>query len=296
MARAGARARVVCRLALAKKTEFVKVVKIMDSHIFEYYRPSTDESPGGHFNDVIPLHDNPHIGWSEVHEIAPKLGKGWFELSRLSSKDRIDFTMQFWMSKLADQPTIMPFLEKFFASIDDICIFLVQKQYDDPYQAHMVYSLRDEKGFFRGMEPATDNEINQMKKNFPEVMFPKDYLAFLQIHNGFSKATDTGIFRAQEMKHAYEQFNKIVSSKESILQCGERTVDPAELIPFYESFGQPFFQCFWTAWYPEDEMGNVYYSSAANTISCLASKDLSAENMVFTTFSEWLMFYLESVE
>ena len=58
----------------------------------------------------------------------------------------------------------------------------------------------------------------------------------------------------------------------------------------------PFFQCFWLEWYPEDEMGNVYYSGVANTISDLAAKATSAENMAFPTFTDWLMFYLETIE
>jgi hypothetical protein len=72
-------------------------------------------------------------------------------------------------------------------------------------------------------------------------------------------------------------------------------VDPKTLIPFYESFGMPFFQCFWTEWYPEEEMGNVYYSGVSKKILVAEDERPSEENMAFPTFLDWLMFYLERV-
>lgn len=268
----------------------------MNGHIFEYYKETSDPSFSGHFHQVIALHENKDLSWEALKEKDLKLSKGWFELSKLSSKDRVDFTMQFWISKFLDHPTLISFLEKFFAEIDDIYIFVLQKKIEDPYETHMIYSLKGDKGFFKGYLPATDDELNQLKTAFPDITFPKDYLSFLQIHNGFSKATDTGIFKSNEMPNAYRQFIKWVTTKDTLLICHEKTVDPAELIPFYESFGQPFFQCFWNAWYPENEMGNVYYSSATNTISYGPNFTPDAENMAFATFSDWLAFYLESLE
>jgi hypothetical protein len=72
-------------------------------------------------------------------------------------------------------------------------------------------------------------------------------------------------------------------------------VNPKSVIPFYESFGIPFYQCFWGEWYPQQEMGNVYFSHTTKTISDVGGTDSSAESMAFQTFVEWLMFYLERV-
>ena len=71
-------------------------------------------------------------------------------------------------------------------------IFLVQRKFDDPFEPHMVYGLNDDKGFFRGYAPAKDENINRLKAAFPDVVFPEDYLAFLQIHNGSQKQLTQG--------------------------------------------------------------------------------------------------------
>jgi hypothetical protein len=77
----------------------------------------------------------------------------------------------------------------------------------------------------------------------------------------------------------------------AIMQQGH----PKSLIPFYESFGQPFFQCFWGDWYPDQEMGNVYYSNATKKILVSNKKDDCLETMAFETFTDWLVFYLEKL-
>ena len=78
------------------------------------------------------------------------------------------------------------------------------------------------------------------------------------------------------MRETYERFQGIVTHAENSVSCGDKLIDPKGLIPFYESFGLPFFQCFWTEWHPAEEMGNVYYSSATNSISLLESNELQS--------------------
>lgn len=269
---------------------------MMDSHVREYYCTSSDERPNEHFHRVIALHEKSEKTYEELHELVPDLQKGWFELSQLPIQDRVDFTKEFWISKLPFNPRFAPFIDNFFQQIEDIGIFLVQHKFADPFEVHMIYCLKNKKGFFKGLPPASDQKITELNLDFPGIVFPNDYVAFLQIHNGFSKTTDTGIFKSDQMKLAQERLIKMITAKDSLLQTGKQSIDPKELIPFYESFGLPFYQCFWTSWYPEDEMGNVYYSSTTNQISCLASKTVSTENMAFATFSDWLMFYLETFD
>lgn len=127
-------------------------------------------------------------------------------------------------------------------------------------------------------------------------MLPPDYLAFLQIHDGFAKLNDTGIFRSSMMRYAYEQFQQMLSEEEEITTSLGKPVNPVTLIPFYQSYEQPFFQCFWGEWYPEQEMGNVYYSGAAKTIFTCVNPSDCIETMAFETFSDWLIFYLEKIE
>jgi hypothetical protein len=269
----------------------------MDLHAIEYYSAYSEKAPHGHFHRVIPLHDDPYMDWEEACEIAPRLCKGWYELARLPVQDRIEFIRDFWLAKLPYCPHFDEFLTKFFTSVDDVGVFLTQQKYEDPFQPHLVYSLSENSGFFHGETPATDEEIINLQKDFHNYILPPDYLAFLQIHNGFAKLTDTGIIPSSKMKEGYKMFQKIISEgQEPLTTTSGSTVNPLSLIPFYESFGMPFFQCFWGDWYPDQEMGNVYYSVASRKISICKRKKECDETLAFQNFTDWLVFYLEKID
>ncbi len=271
----------------------------MDQHIKEFYSHFSNDTPHGHFHKVISVDKDLHLDWENVKQKVPDLCRGWYELSQLSPKDRIDFTQDFWLSKLPFRPNLQESINKFFALLDDILVFLVQNKFDDPFEAHLVYSLKEDKGFFSGGSPASDENIVQLQAQFPEYIFPEDYTAFLQIHNGFFKTTDsTGIIKSSQMYTTYSTFQKqfVEQPKEGLLTTGGMVVDdPHSLIPFYESFGMPFYQCFWGEWYPENEMGNVYFSGQSKTISDIRGEP-GPESMAFVTFLDWLMFYLEIMD
>lgn len=269
----------------------------MDYHIKEYYRQFSDETPGGNFHSVIALHEAPDISWKSIHKQIPDLCRGWYELAQLPTKDRLEFTRDFWSSQLPYRAKMDAFLDRFFASLDDIGIFITQKKFEDPYFAHMVYSLKDNGGFYRGNPPIQEKARNALQKYFSSYMLPEDYWAFLQMHDGFCKTTDcTGVIASGEMATTYERLQEFLTSQEPVTTSKGSIVDPKTLIPFYESFGMPFFQCFWAEWYPEQEMGNVYYSGEARSISDVFGGVIGPDIMAFTTFTDWLMFYLERIE
>jgi hypothetical protein len=267
----------------------------MDIHALEYFQQYSGKSEKGHFHHVISLQNHPNKSWSDLSKMAPTLSRGWFELSHLPTVDRIEFTREFWLSKLPYHPKLSQGLSQFFSSLDDIGVFLTQKTYDDTFQPHLVYSLAHNGGFFQGHVPANEEKINVLKKAFPSTLFPNDYLAFLQIHNGFCKCFDTGLMAVEQMANSYQQFQKMLDAKEPVITTQGRIVNIKSLMPFYESFGMPFFQCFWEEWYTGQEMGNVYYSGEANTISDYAGVVDGSETMAFETFTDWLLFYLEKV-
>jgi len=269
----------------------------MNHHVKDYYCQYSDGSSKGRFHKVIPLNESPDIDWTEVYRLVPDMGRGWFELSHLSQQDRIDFNRDFWISKLPYHPKMQEFLTHFFDSLDNIVVFLVQKKFDDPYEAHLVYSLKDNEGFYKGQPGISEEGMVKLQSEFSDVIFPQDYIAFLQIHNGFCKTVDcTGITRSTRMRENYKRFQEpLTDSEVSVIGVKDRIVNPKSLIPFYESFGMPFYQCFWGEWYPENEMGNVYFSSSTKTISDVKAKDPGSEMMAFPTFLDWLMFYLETV-
>ncbi|MEI8366127.1 MAG: SMI1/KNR4 family protein [Parachlamydiaceae bacterium] len=266
----------------------------MDHHLKEFYRQSSDGAPRSSFHSVIPLHKTPNITWEEIKAKAPDLSRGWFELSHLNANDRIEFSRDFWLTKLPYSPLLDESLSRFFGSLDDIGIFVTQKKFEDPYETHLVYSIRGDRGFFCGGPPASEKALVKLQLSFPNYILPNDYLTFLQIHNGFCKTTDsTGIIRAEDVPEIYQAFRKVQT--DPILTSKGTFIDPTTLIPFYESFGMPFYQCFLADWYPDQEMGNVYYSGETKTISDIYSGSSGPETMAFTSFTDWLVFYLERI-
>jgi len=269
----------------------------MDIHATDYFSTSIEPEPQGHFHQVIALHDNPLLDWREATKMSPELTRGWYELAQLSTPDRINFIHEFWEKTLPYHPNIDDFLNNFFASIDDLGVFLTQQSYEDPFVPHMVYSLLNNGGFFHGERGATEAEIIRLQKDFARDILPPDYLAFLQIHNGFAKLTDTGVISSTRMKENYLAFQALLKEGEGPITTHSGTnINPSSLIPFYESFGMPFYQCFWKDWYPDQEMGNVYYSALTRSITTSDKEEDSAENMAFQNFTDWLMFYLEKIE
>lgn len=267
----------------------------MDSHVDKFYRQFSDETPKGAFHKVVALHEAPDASWVELSKTVPSLPKGWFELSQLESQERIDMLHSFWISTLPFCPHIIEKLAPFFEKLDDIGIFLVQEAFDDPWRVEMVYSLKEDGGFFRGRPPATQEQLYDLQKLYPDIILPEDYLAFLKIHNGFSKATDTGLIPADEFEERLSAYKALFSHDEIPTTTSGKSVNPHSLIPFYESFGMPYYQCFWSDWWPEQEMGNVYFNGLTKQISSVDCKQPEEEQMAFKSFTDWLFFYLETL-
>jgi hypothetical protein len=268
----------------------------MDVHVKEYYCQFSKKHPNGHFHQVIALHERPELSYEELLKLIPEMNRGWYELAHLSPKDRIEFIRDFWISKLPYHPKLEKGIHDFFNSLDEVGVFITQKMFDSPYEAHLVYSLKNNNGFFHGEVGCTTVQLEELQQQFPDDLLPEDYLAFLQIHNGFCKSTDTGIIPAQAMAATSKKFQEFLSQCDPLLTPSGKTVDPQSLIPFYESFGLNCYHCFWADWYPEQEMGNVYYSGQTHSLSDCSSPESSPENLAFCTFSDWLLFYLEKVE
>jgi hypothetical protein len=182
----------------------------MNSHVHRYYRKFVDEELPIHpFHDVIALHDNRSAKWEDISKKVPSLPKGWFELARLTTKDRIDFSRDYWLETLPFVPHVHSFLHDFFADLDDVGIFLTQKTFDHPYQCEMVYSLLDGSCFFHGNPPCPDQQIASTNHLFNEDL-PLDYLAFLKIHDGFCKYTDTGIIPTQKLAATHKHLTETI--------------------------------------------------------------------------------------
>lgn len=268
----------------------------MDHHALDYYCRYSEDCSQGHFHEVVLLHDAPFIEWPQALEMAPTLPKGWYELAQLSCYERIEFVADFWLTTLPYQPHLDQNLKKFFESLDDIGVFLTQQKYGDNFEPHLIYSFKNHEGFFHGSPPIKEADLLNLKRQFLEYILPTDYLEFLRIHDGFAKWPDTGLILSSSMKETYEDFQKTLENDLPLKTHKGRTINPKTLIPFYKSFGMPFFQCFWAEWYPKQEMGNIYYSGNSHTIEKTTDARDPIETMSFETFLDWLLFYLEKID
>ncbi|NDD58879.1 MAG: SMI1/KNR4 family protein, partial [Chlamydiae bacterium] len=246
------------------------------------------------FYDVIPLQEDHNTSWKLVQEMAPQMPKGWFELSRLPEKDRIEFIRSFWLDQLPFIPHNHHQLHEFFNSLDDVGVFIVQWDKGLSCECEMVYSLKDDSCFYHGAPPISQADAFYLREQMGGHL-PLDYLSFLQIHSGFSKHSDSGLLRAQDIPRIYKKLLKDVVEKDGIIKCRDRLVDPRDLIPFYESFDSKSFQCFLTDWYPDAEMGNVFFSLKDHTISDFLDTVSYSNTLAFRSFLDWLCFYLESL-
>ncbi len=267
----------------------------MNEQVPDYF---THDHPGQHFNKIISLHEAKDLNWENLSQKMPLLPRGWFELARLPAEDRIEFTREYWHAKLLYMDRDAIHLEKhlnhFFGNIEEIGIFATQGKSGGRFDVHMVYSLKDEGGYFQGFPPASEGALDELKKRFAHIDFPTDYLAFLQIHDGFSKYTDTGLIKSREMAQTYQKLQHLLA-KEVLVRPDGSMIDPAHLIPFYESFGLHNYQCFYADWYPKKEMGNVYFSEQERSISDFFDGDDALDSLAFPSFLGWLIFYLEDI-
>jgi len=266
----------------------------MDRHIGDYFSEFSEEGTGGNFHRVYALHENPQMKWEELSELAPSLPRAWYELSHLATRDRIDFVRDYFLQTIPYHLHAHTGLVSFFERLDDIGIFLTQQVTDQPFVARLVYSIHKDEGFFCGLPPATDEELAKLQECFADEMLPIDYLAFLRIHNGFCKQNDTGVMPVNKVKGLFDQLQSHLKEQAPLTASHGDLVDPTTLIPFYESYGLHCYQCFWAEWYPEQEMGNVYYSGIERSLSD-PSKGAPSETLAFPTFLDWLAFYLEEI-
>lgn len=256
----------------------------------EFYQTSGKEE-GSFFHSAIFLPDSSE-SWDQVKEKCPSLPRGWYELSRLVPTDRISFTRDFWMDRMVNYPAFCRFLLDFFARLDDVGVVLAQTSQGAPWIAEKVYSLKENRSFFRGLLPGSDSDIEELKCS-AGVHLPRDYLSFLHIHNGFGKLSELGLMStAQAIEAREELLNSLLSNEKHLMHRG-RVVDPKSLIPFFKSFGVESYQCFFAEWYPGSEMGNVYLSGIDYTMSDCASRNEWVDQLAFPTFLDWMTFYLE---
>ncbi|MDP1608642.1 MAG: SMI1/KNR4 family protein [Chlamydiales bacterium] len=252
------------------------------------------EKGDAHFNEVFFLHEEMNEQWESLSERAPCVPRPWFELSRLSSAERIEFVSDLWLQRLSYHPKGYPALVNFFEKLDDIGIIIHRQSEEEPFAVEMVYSLADNSSFFRGLPPCKEEDLDRLKTLIPYDL-PADFLSLFRIHHGFGKLSELGLLQVDAMIEARQNVIDLVLKGEVPMYLQDRLVDPDLLIPFYESFGLVSYQCFYADWYPGSEMGNVYLSGIDYAISDITDRKTWTEQLAFPTFFEWLVYYLQGM-
>lgn len=260
------------------------------NHVKRYFQEGTE------FFKVVALCEQPSMEWDVAFTLVPGMPRGWWELAQLPVADRIEFLREYWTMTLPFSPHVSPRIDHFFAHLESIELFITQKMASSPYVAEMVYGVKGDRSFFHGHPPAAPDQIAAVGKWSDQLQLPIDYLAFLRIHDGFSKVTDTGLIPVAHLREESDRLQALLAQSVPLVLPSGEEVNPSKLIPFYRSFGLDCYQCFFGDWYPEQEMGNLYYSGIDRSLSDFSNRAGWVEQQAFPTFMDWLAFYLELVE
>jgi hypothetical protein len=245
------------------------------------------------FEEVLVLSEGPKKNWSEIEQLAPSFPRGWFELSRIPAEDRVDFSCSFWLKRLPFNPKTHNAISEFFSALDDVGVVLSKKK--ETWTPQLVYSFMDNSCFFRGLPPANDAQINELKSEL-DVAFPNDWISFTKIHNGFGKLSELNLLKIEDIPSARRRVMEMLLRAPRAVRSGATVIDPGSLIPFFEVSGLSSFQCFYADWYPGNEMGNVYFSGIDYTVSDTTREKAWGDTGGFPNFLEWLASYLEGME
>jgi hypothetical protein len=243
----------------------------MNIQIREFFRVDGVGEP--HFQDVRFLSEEKALSWNDAEKMG--LSRSWFELSRISVENRLEFTKGFWLKTLSFHPKATPVIENFFNQLDDVVVLVCRQTIEDPWRAELIYSMADNSTFFRGLSPASEEEIALVKKQL-EPDLPSNFWAFSRLHNGFGRLSELGILPLEDLKDARDRLISSVFRSDKQLRMGEAKIDPYSL-------------------FPESEMGNVHFSGIDYTLSDTFERKEWAENLAFPTFLDWLAAFLEGM-
>src|SRR3989344_8750593 len=133
------------------------------------------------FEEVFVLSEGAQKSWADIERMTPEMPRGWFELSRISPEDRVEFVRTFWQSRLPFQPKTHEAITRFFACLDDVGVVLTKT--GEEWTAQLIYSFLDNSSFFRGLPPASQTDLSELRSEL-NLPMPSDWTAFMKIHNG----------------------------------------------------------------------------------------------------------------
>lgn len=250
------------------------------------------------FHRILPLSQESGKGWDLLSERAPLLPRGWYELSRFPQADRVEFTRAFWQAQLGPHLSGARQEGRFAAFLDqleDVEIVLTQPKADYPLEAHMLYTLKGREGALGmyGAPPATPAAVAHLRQQFAHLSLPDAYFSFLTIHDGFNRYLDRGIVKIHEMARIFQSVQQHLAY--TVLNASDGVEREAiHTVPFYEGIEVGSYHCFDAAPGQEQERGN--YALPLKVGNDRYEVVSSPVEKIFSTFIEWLLYYLEDRE
>lgn len=236
-----------------------------------------------------------YSSWSSISKIVPSLPKGWYELTKFSSKERIHLVKEFWLSQLCQgfvERDELFKIEKFFNSLEDIVICAFQECSKNFFNVKMIYLLKDSPVFFYGNPPFSLG-CEQLKQQLWNDL-PKSYYNFFNIHDGFACYDDLGIISIKNLSRIYHQFQDYLEKEEIISTYKELNL--SLFIPFYGGNLVHSYQCFLSnSCFDKEEPLNVpFLENDLMFLSNLLVHSCSSffEHNIFSSFITWLGCYL----
>jgi hypothetical protein len=248
----------------------------------------------GPFFEVRVLEEERAWSWERAKTLCPRLPRGWFELSRCASDVKREFVLDFWLSHFSFQPHVHPMFIDFFTKVEDISVVVTQSAVGEAFVPELVYSLKEDRTFFRGFVGASEGEVREAQSTF-SFLLPKDYLAWMKIHNGFGKLSEMGMLPLDELFPLYRSVQMIQLNWKEPLYIRNRRVDPSSFVPFFEAEGLQSFQGFYTDWHTGHEIGNVHVSGMECRISDFDGVHPDTDALAFGSFLDWLAHYLQGM-
>ncbi len=236
-----------------------------------------------------------YSSWSSLSKIIPLLPRGWYELTKFSSEERINLVKEFWLSQLCQSSIEYDEIAKiddFFNCLEDIVICAFQDCYERHFNVKMIYLIKNSNIFFSGNPPFSSCYDNLRLQLWNDL--PKSYYNFFNIHDGFSCYDDLGIISTKKISRIYYQFQDYLEKEELISTYKELNL--SSFIPFYGGSLIHSYQCFLVNLsFDKEEPLNVPFleNNLKDLNSLLIDSDSSLfENNIFSSFIAWLGYYL----
>lgn len=233
--------------------------------------------------------------WSSLCTVVPLCPKGWYELTKFSSKERISLVKDFWLSQLCQsfvEQDELTKIENFFNCLEDIVICAFKSNYETHFNVKMIYLIKDSIIFFSGNPPFSHN-YDYLKLQLWNDL-PESYYKFFNIHDGFSCCDDLGIISTKKISRIYYQFQDYLEKEELISIY--KGLNLSSFIPFYGGSLVHSYQCFLVnlPFDKEEPLNAPFLESDLMCLNSLLVNSSSSlfDHNIFSSFITWLGCYL----